>query len=100
MIFFQYLQQLLTTEYTLIIAAYLVYPASMASAGASVLFHLTAARSYHRISRTLSISIASAPLLVYFFLLLVKGNTLLFQGVKTEELWKKSLKKLWWRIGL
>lgn len=91
MIFFQYLLQLLSAEYTLTIAAYLVYPASIASAGVSLWFHLTAARSYHRFSEARSIGIAFAPLFLYFLFLFLKGESFLFLGVRTQELWKQAV---------
>ncbi|WP_054025224.1 EAL domain-containing protein [Bacillus sp. FJAT-28004] len=89
MIFFQYLQQLISAEHALNISAYMVYPTFIAAASMSVLLHLTARRSYHRLSRSASIGIAFMPFMTYFLLLLIRGKGYLFEGARIEGFWKQ-----------
>lgn len=89
MIFFQYLEQLLSAEYALNISAYMVYPASIAAVSMSVLLHLTATNSYHRLSRWSTIGIAFIPFIMYFLLLAIRGREYLLEGVRIEGFWKQ-----------
>ncbi|MGO4548795.1 EAL domain-containing protein [Paenibacillus sp. 2TAB23] len=91
MIFFQYVLQLLPEAYTLNLAAYIIYPVSIAAAGCGLLFHLAAAKAYHRISHANRILISAVPLVLYMVMIVVKGKGFFFLGVKSEELWKQAL---------
>ncbi|WP_141503652.1 EAL domain-containing protein [Paenibacillus luteus] len=89
MISCQYVQQLLPMDHTLQISAYVVYPISLAAACLSVLLHLRVTSSYHRISMALSSALAFSPLIIYLLLLLLKGPSFYFIGVRVEGPWKQ-----------
>ncbi|OBZ07711.1 EAL domain-containing protein [Bacillus sp. FJAT-26390] len=91
LIFFQYIQQLLPADRTLAIAVYLVYPVGIASSSTSVLFHIRAANKYLRFPRLSSTGVAFAPLILYYLMLLIKGEPFLFTGIRTEAFWKQAL---------
>ncbi|WP_068607084.1 putative bifunctional diguanylate cyclase/phosphodiesterase [Paenibacillus swuensis] len=88
MLFFEYVQQLLPKEYAVYIAACFVYPASLLSAGTSLLLHLKIAGLSSRFPLSKVSFVAFLPMAVYAAALLLRGPGFLSSGASEEGIWK------------
>ncbi|MBC8079724.1 MAG: diguanylate cyclase, partial [Gorillibacterium sp.] len=82
-----YAQQLIPYEYIFELNAYLKYPITFLSGGASLILHKVFTRKYKLMSYRSTIILASVPFLTYMIYLCWKGPTYFFHSVAVEGRW-------------
>ncbi|WP_284644077.1 putative bifunctional diguanylate cyclase/phosphodiesterase [Paenibacillus silviterrae] len=83
-----YAQIVLPGSFTLGIAIYVKYPATLLCGTFALMFHFLIARRYHSVPWGWLRTAALMPVLVYFAILFTQGHQVLVGGARTEAMWK------------
>jgi diguanylate cyclase (GGDEF)-like protein/PAS domain S-box-containing protein len=86
-----YIQTLVSVEYTYWVNAYLKYPISILSGGMAFLLHISITRAYRIMKWKWAVVVLMLPLVFYGIVLQRYGPSIFFRGIEVGGIWKREL---------